>query len=115
MRALLAELNPVNRERYERMASKVYRSVGGYLGGLLGICAINATLTTMFLVIVRAPFFLPLGILSGASSLVPYAGPFVVGAAVTLFVLSPAVRGGARGRECTSSCTVSWRVTFSRR
>ncbi len=33
------------------------------------------------------PFFFPLGILSGASSLVPYAGPLVVGAAITLFTL----------------------------
>jgi predicted PurR-regulated permease PerM len=65
--------------------------VGGYLGGLLGICAINATLTTLVLVILRTPFFLPLGIVAGASSLVPYAGPLVAGATVTLFVL---VTGG---------------------
>ncbi|WP_242333303.1 AI-2E family transporter [Anaeromyxobacter sp. SG66] len=92
VRALLAELTPVHRERYERMAAKVYRSVGGYLGGLLGICAINAVLTTTFLVIARVPFFLPLGILSGTSSLVPYAGPLVVGTVITLFAL---VTGGA--------------------
>src|SRR6266702_2783238 len=85
--ALFAELNPASRERTERIAAKIYRSVGGYLGGLLGICAINAILTTVFLVIVRMPFFLPLGILSGTSSLVPYAGPLVVGAAITLFAL----------------------------
>jgi predicted PurR-regulated permease PerM len=69
------------------MAAKIYRSVGGYLGGLLGICAINAVLTTIFLVIIRMPFFLPLAILSGTSSLVPYVGPLVVGAAITLFAL----------------------------
>jgi putative heme transporter len=89
--ALFAELNPASRERTERIAAKIYRSVGGYLGGLLGICAINAILTTIFLVIVRMPFFLPLGILSGTSSLVPYAGPLVIGAAITLFAL---VSGG---------------------
>jgi predicted PurR-regulated permease PerM len=89
--ALAAELRPASRERYERMAAKIHRSVGGYLGGLLGICAINAILTTGLLVIVRMPFFLPLGILSGASSLVPYAGPLVVGTAITLFTL---VTGG---------------------
>ncbi len=33
------------------------------------------------------PFFLPLGILSGTSSLVPFVGPVVVGAAITLFAL----------------------------
>ena len=85
--ALVAELRPASRERYERMAAKIYRSVGGYLGGLLGICAINAILTTIFLVVIRMPFFLPLGILSGTSSVVPYAGPVVVGAAITLFTL----------------------------
>jgi putative heme transporter len=85
--ALFVELKPASRERYERMTLKIYRSVGGYLGGLLGICAINATLTTIFLVLIRVPFFLPLGILSGTSSLVPYAGPLVVGAAITLFAL----------------------------
>jgi putative heme transporter len=85
--ALSSELNPASRERYERMVAKIYRSVGGYLGGLLGICAINASLTTIFLVIIRVPFFLPLGILSGTSSLVPYAGPLMVGAAITLFTL----------------------------
>jgi predicted PurR-regulated permease PerM len=89
--ALLAELKPASRERYERMTAKLYRSVGGYLGGLLGICALNATLTTIFLVIVRVPFFLPLGILSGSSSLVPYAGPLVAGVIITVFAL---VTGG---------------------
>jgi putative heme transporter len=90
--ALLAELKPASRARYERIAAKVYRSVGGYLAGLLGICAINATLTTLFLVVIRVPFFLPLGILSGTSSLVPYAGPLVLGATITLFTL---ITGGA--------------------
>ena len=85
--AMLEELSPDSRERYGRIAAKVYRSVGGYLGGLLGICAINAILTTTFLVIIRMPFFVPLGILSGTSSLVPYAGPLVVGAAITLLAL----------------------------
>ncbi len=89
---LLAEMTPASRQRYERIAGNIYRRVGGYLGGLLGICAINATLTTVFLVIVRMPFFLPLGILSGTSSLVPYAGPLVTGAIITVFA---AITGGA--------------------
>lgn len=85
--ALLAELKPASRERYQRVVGKIYRSVGGYLGGLLGICALNAILTTVFLAIVRVPFFLPLGILSGTSSLVPFVGPLVFGAVITLFAL----------------------------
>jgi putative heme transporter len=85
--ALLAELKPASRERYQRVVGKIYRSVGGYLGGLLGICALNAILTTVFLAIAGVPFFLPLGILSGTSSLVPFVGPMVIGAGITLFAL----------------------------
>jgi predicted PurR-regulated permease PerM len=91
--AFLTEVvSPTARERTVRVAANIYRAMGGYLGGLLGICAINATLTTVLLVVLRTPFFLPLGIVSGASSLVPYAGPLVAGATVTAFVL---VTGGA--------------------
>jgi predicted PurR-regulated permease PerM len=85
--ALFMELKPASRARYERVVAKVYRSVGAYLGGLLGICAINTILTAIFLLIIRMPFFLPLAIVSGTSSLVPYVGPLVVGAAITLFAL----------------------------
>ena len=63
-------------------------SIGGYLLGLGVICFTNATLTTTFLAIVGLPFFLPLGILSGLSSLVPYAGPVVVGTTVTLIAFA---------------------------
>jgi predicted PurR-regulated permease PerM len=84
---LFAELKPAGRARYDRMVANVYRSVGGYLGGLLGICAVNALLTTTVLLALGVPFFLPLGILSGASSLVPYAGPALIGSAITLFAL----------------------------
>ncbi len=86
--AALAELPSGARERYQRIGGKIYRSIGGYLGGLLGICAVNATLTTAALAIAGLPFFLPLGILSGSSSLVPYAGPLVAGAAITLLALA---------------------------
>ena len=85
--ALLAEASPSNRQRYERIVEKVYSSVGGYVGGVIGICSINATLTTVFLAIIGMPFFLPLGILSGFSSAIPYAGPLVAGSSITLFAL----------------------------
>ena len=85
--AFLAELRPPLRERYQRVAAKVYRSVGGYLGGLFAICGVNAVATTLFLVVMRMPFFLPLGVLSGTTSLVPYAGPLLGGATITFLVL----------------------------
>ncbi len=92
IRAALAEARPERRQIYESVVHKIYRSIGGYLSGLTLICTINATLTTTFLAINRVPFFLPLGILSGASSTIPYAGPFVTGTLISLIAL---VTGGA--------------------
>ncbi|MFE8599067.1 AI-2E family transporter [Archangium violaceum] len=92
VRRLLALTLPERRERYERVLGKVYTATGGYLAGLTLICTINATLTTTFLAIIGVPFFLPLGIASGFSSMVPYAGPIVAGGAITLLTLAT---GGA--------------------
>ena len=85
--AILGEVRPEHRALYDDVVHKIYGSIGGYLGGLLLICTINATLTTTFLAIDQLPFFLPLGILSGMSSMVPYAGPFVVGTLISLLAL----------------------------
>ena len=87
VRAVVAEARPEHVPTYEGVLQKIYQSIGGYLGGLALICSINATLTTSFLAIDRVPFFLPLGILSGLSSMVPYAGPAVVGFTISLLAL----------------------------
>jgi predicted PurR-regulated permease PerM len=88
VRRLLSQAIPERRARYERVLDKVYTATGGYLGGLTLICFINATLTTTALAIIGMPFFLPLGIASGFSSMVPYAGPIVAGSAITLLTLA---------------------------
>jgi predicted PurR-regulated permease PerM len=92
VRRLLSLVPAHDRPRWEGVLAKSYRAVGGYLGGVLFICSINATVTTTFLAVTRTPYFLPLGLLSGLSSLVPYAGPIVTGATITLVVL---ITGGA--------------------
>jgi predicted PurR-regulated permease PerM len=83
---------PQDRPRWEGVLAKSYRAVGGYLGGVLVICSVNATLTTTVLALIGTPYFLPLGLLSGFSSLVPYAGPILTGGFITLVVL---ITGGA--------------------
>jgi predicted PurR-regulated permease PerM len=98
IQALLRETLPTRRRLYATVVEKTYRTIGGYLGGLGFICLVNAVLTTTFLAIVGVPFFLPLGILSGLSSLVPYAGPVVVGSTVTLIAL--ATGGTGTGVAC---------------
>jgi predicted PurR-regulated permease PerM len=85
--AWVAESRPERREMYQHVLRKIYQSIGGYLGGLALICTINATLTTTFLAIDRLPFFLPLGIAAGLSSMIPYAGPIVAGTGISLIAL----------------------------
>jgi predicted PurR-regulated permease PerM len=87
IRAALDEARDERRPMYEMVLSKIYRSIGGYLAGLTLICTINATCSTTMLAILRVPFFLPLGILAGASSMIPYAGPFVTGTFISLVAL----------------------------
>jgi predicted PurR-regulated permease PerM len=87
----LAEINPLHRERYERILDKIYDSIGGYLAGLLLIASVNACFTTIFLAINKVPFFLPLGITSGLLSLIPYLGPAVMAISTSLISL---VTGG---------------------
>jgi predicted PurR-regulated permease PerM len=84
---LLALISAANRPRWERVVAKSYGALGGYLGGVLLICSVNATLTTTYLAVSRFPYFLPLGLLSGLSSLVPYAGPILAGGFITLIGL----------------------------
>jgi predicted PurR-regulated permease PerM len=85
--ALMGESMPERRERYQKVVVKIYDLIGAYLGGLFLICSINATCACTLLAIVGVPFFLPLGLASGFSSLVPYAGPAVMGAIITLMTM----------------------------
>jgi predicted PurR-regulated permease PerM len=86
--ALILEATLPRRQRYREVGRKIYHSVGGYISGIGMICTINAVMTTTFLAIARVPFFLPMGILSGFSSAIPYAGPITAGAVITLITLA---------------------------
>ena len=86
--ALVGEALPERRPLYQKVLEKMYSLVGGYIGGLALICTANATLTTIFLAIVGAPFFLVLGLLSGFSSMVPYAGPLAAGMTISIIALA---------------------------
>jgi putative heme transporter len=91
VRAALHEATPARRERYQRILSKIYDSMGGYIAGLLLIASVNACCTTIFLAINKVPFFLPLGITSGLLSLIPYVGPAVMAISTSIISL---VTGG---------------------
>ncbi|MBX5483958.1 MAG: AI-2E family transporter [Myxococcaceae bacterium] len=88
VRAALRETLPVHRERYQRVLGNIYSAIGGYLNGLGVIATLNATLMAIFLLIVRVPFFLPLGILSGLGSFIPLVGATVSGLMIVLVALA---------------------------
>jgi len=94
VRRLRAVIPAVDRPRWETVLEKSYAAVGGYLGGLLFICSVNAACTTTALALAGTSYFLPLGLLSGFSSLVPYAGPVFTGGFITLVTL--ATGGGVK-------------------
>jgi predicted PurR-regulated permease PerM len=87
VQAVLAETIPERRDRYHIVGLKIYRAVGGYIAGLSFIGLLNATLTAIFLAIMRVPYFLPLALLSGISELVPYGGPIAAAVLITLLAL----------------------------
>ena len=88
LKRLLDLARPDHRLRYVRVLRNIYTATGGYLSGITLICAINATLTTTMLAVLGMPFYLPLGVASGFSSLVPYAGPIIAGGIITLLTLA---------------------------
>ncbi|CAM3135367.1 AI-2E family transporter [Corallococcus soli] len=88
LRRMLDLARPDYRLRYVRVLRNIYTATGGYLSGITLICAINAVLTTTMLAVLGLPFYLPLGVASGFSSLVPYAGPIIAGGFITLLTLA---------------------------
>jgi predicted PurR-regulated permease PerM len=80
----LAKSRPKRRGTYARTLRAMYTALGGYVGGLFAIVLINATLSGTFLAIIGVPYFLPLAVLSGLSSLVPYVGAIVAGVLMTI-------------------------------
>ncbi len=77
--AILARARPSNRPRYAAVLREVYRSIGGSIAGLLLLVLVNATFAGIFLAILGIPYFLPLAVLSGLASLIPYVGALFAG------------------------------------
>lgn len=80
----LSLFGPRRRERLAEALGSIYHVLGGYMLGLMAVCAINATATTVLLAILGVPFFLPLGVFSGFSSVIPVVGAMLAGIIITL-------------------------------
>jgi predicted PurR-regulated permease PerM len=63
-----------HRPRLERIAGRIYRTIGGYVTGNLFISLIAGTVTTIVLYALGVPYGVVLGILVAVLDLVPLAG-----------------------------------------
>lgn len=80
----LVEAVQDRRRRYERVLSNMYRSIGGYIGGLSMLAASEGVATAIFLAVIGVPFFLPLGLLAGFGAFIPLVGAMIAGTLVTI-------------------------------
>ncbi len=80
----LATARPENRARYASMLTQVYRSLGGYIAGMLLLVVTNALFAGIFLAVIGVPYFLPLAVMSGLASVIPYVGAFLVGTVLSV-------------------------------
>ncbi len=80
----LAKARPERRPIYADVLRKLYRSLGGYIGGLFLLVLSNMLFSGVFLGVIGVPYFLPLAVFAGLCSLVPYAGAITAGAVLSL-------------------------------
>lgn len=67
---------------YHRLTTKMYQIVSGYMTGNIIIAAIVAIITSGLITIVGVPYAIPLGILSGLSTLIPLIGALIAAVVV---------------------------------
>jgi len=85
---LLDEIEPAQRQRLRDILVTFYRMVGGYIAGIFLIAGIDTVATATFLAIMRMPFFLPLAMVSGLASMVPFVGSVLTSITITLLALA---------------------------
>jgi len=80
----LATAKPENRARYASILTQIYRSLGGYIAGMLLLVVTNALFAGIFLAAIGVPYFLPLAVMSGLASIIPYVGALLVGTVLSV-------------------------------
>jgi predicted PurR-regulated permease PerM len=88
--SLLRWVPPGERTRVDVLAGRMRRSVGGYVSGTLLVAAVGGVVTTLALLILGVPYFLPLGLLMGVLGVIPFVGAALGGILVvgTTFLAS---------------------------
>lgn len=79
----LAWINPSKRPRFRRVGDDMREAVGGYVVGTMIVAAVCGVLTTLGLLALGVPYFIPLGLLMAALSILPFVGS-AIGAVVVV-------------------------------
>jgi predicted PurR-regulated permease PerM len=73
---------PARRLHMRQLAVRMHRTVGGYVAGAFLISLIGGVVTTVTLLLLGVPYFLPLGLAMAVLGLIPFIGAFLGGALV---------------------------------
>ncbi len=88
-RRRLVELIPErHRPSAERIGAGIYKSVNGFVTGNLVASFLAGVVATIVLLVVGAPYAIPLGLFTVIIELIPYIGPAVVTVLLTLVALT---------------------------
>jgi predicted PurR-regulated permease PerM len=68
---------PVEREHTRQLALRINRTVGRYVAGSFLISLIGGAVTTVTLLLLGVPYFLPLGLAMAVLGLIPFIGAFL--------------------------------------
>jgi len=95
VRDRLIEMVPANRKRFVATGREIRRTVGAYVLGTLLVSAIGGVIVTVALIVLRVPYFLPLGVAMTLLGVIPYVGPTL--AAILIVSVTAATSGLAKG------------------
>jgi predicted PurR-regulated permease PerM len=73
-RSLLGWLPPQQQPRAQDLAGRMHKAVGGYVSGTLLVALIGGVFTTLLLLALGVPYFLPLGLAMALLGVVPFLG-----------------------------------------
>jgi predicted PurR-regulated permease PerM len=75
-------LPPRKRGHWEELGLRMHRTVGRYVAGSVFISLIGGVVTTVTLLLLGVPYFLPLGLVMAVLGLIPFIGAFLGGALI---------------------------------
>ena len=81
--ATLEWVNPEKRAHFVELATRIQKSVGGFVAGSLVIATIGGLVTAVAMIVIGLPYYVPLGLFMVILGLIPYIGPVIGGVMVT--------------------------------